>query len=296
MAERQPAQERRKIAPKDVFDRSNMPSRWERITSVSPKTPWDRKYLSFVAARYRGEKRLPHPDELEVPAEFYMRKQAQYLGWTAVAVAVVLVAIGTAIEAPALAALGVVVLVSAGAVLVFVWRLTESAVHSYQAERSRCRRALSRLYADSLDSQNTLTVNKMINCDEGTLAYCAAKIASELEQDPAWWSPHLGFIAINLWDEVAGIGLSAKQIAGDRKALEALERGRLCNAPDVRATINEYKKLRKEAIALLATRVYAFADYRDRVRRHGIAARRADAELKGVMRSVEDEQGRERLL
>jgi hypothetical protein len=42
----------------------------------------------------------------------------------------------------------------------------------------------------------------------------------------------------------------------DRKALEALEDGRLRNAPDVRATIAEYKKLRKEAIALLAkTRV-----------------------------------------
>jgi hypothetical protein len=99
-----------------------------------------------------------------------------------------------------------------------------------------------------------------------------------------------------LWDEVAGIGRSAKQIADDRQALEGLERDRLCDAKDVRATIVEYKKLRKQAIALLAARVYAFADYRDRVRLHGIAARHADAELKGVMRSVEDEQGRDRLL
>jgi len=31
----------------------------------------------------------------------------------------------------------------------------------------------------------------MINDDEGTLAYCAAKIASEIEQDPRWGSPRL---------------------------------------------------------------------------------------------------------
>jgi hypothetical protein len=147
-----------------------------------------------------------------------------------------------------------------------------------------------------LDSQNAATVNRMITCDEGTLAYCAAKIASEIEQDPAWWSQRLDFIAIDLWDEVAGIGWSAKQIHDDRKALEDLERSRLCDVSDVRATIVKYKKLRRQAIALLAARVYAFADYRDRVRRHGIAARRADAELQGVMRSAEDEWGRERLL
>jgi hypothetical protein len=39
--------------------------------------------------------------------------------------------------------------------------------------------------------------------------------------------------------------------------------------------INEYKKLRRAAVALLAARVYAFAVYRGRVRRHGIAARRS---------------------
>ena len=59
MAERQPVGAGHHIEPKDVFGRSNMPSRWERLTGVSPKIPEDRTFLSFVAARYRGETRLP---------------------------------------------------------------------------------------------------------------------------------------------------------------------------------------------------------------------------------------------
>ena len=55
MKEWQPAHAEREVKPKDVFARSNMPSRWERLTNVSPKTLQDRKYLAFVAARYRGD-------------------------------------------------------------------------------------------------------------------------------------------------------------------------------------------------------------------------------------------------
>jgi len=60
MGELQPVRGEREITAKDVFVRSNMPSRWERLTNVAPKTAPDRKYLAFVAARYRGDKRLPH--------------------------------------------------------------------------------------------------------------------------------------------------------------------------------------------------------------------------------------------
>ena len=68
MAELQPVRGEREITAKDVFVRSNMPSRWERLTNVAPKTAPDRKYLAFVAARYRGDKRVPHPGDLEPPA------------------------------------------------------------------------------------------------------------------------------------------------------------------------------------------------------------------------------------
>lgn len=55
------------VIPKDVFRRPNMPSRWERLTGVFPKTPPDRKYLAFVAARSRRDKQLPHPYALAIP-------------------------------------------------------------------------------------------------------------------------------------------------------------------------------------------------------------------------------------
>jgi hypothetical protein len=64
MAKRPDGGKRREITAKDVFDRSNMPSRWERLTGVGPKIPKDRKFLNFVAARYCGEPRLPHPRQL----------------------------------------------------------------------------------------------------------------------------------------------------------------------------------------------------------------------------------------
>ena len=38
MAELQPVGGEREITAKDVFVRSNMPSRWERLTNVAPKT------------------------------------------------------------------------------------------------------------------------------------------------------------------------------------------------------------------------------------------------------------------
>lgn len=136
----------------------------------------------------------------------------------------------------------------------------------------------------------------MINCDEGTLTYCAAKIASEIEQDPAWDSPHLDIIAIELWDELADIGASARQIAKDREATERLERGRLRGDPEVRAMIDADKQLRNEALTLLAARVHAFADYRDRLHRHGMAASRETSALSRAMRLASDEQAIDRLL
>lgn len=38
MAERQPAGAGREITPKDVFGRSNMPSRWERLDELATGT------------------------------------------------------------------------------------------------------------------------------------------------------------------------------------------------------------------------------------------------------------------
>ena len=64
----------------------------------------------------------------------------------------------------------------------------------------------------------------MIRRDEGTLAYCAAKIASEIEQDSNWRSSRLEVMPIDLRDELADIGKSARQIAEDRGATTALEK------------------------------------------------------------------------
>lgn len=67
MSRDQHAEGHNRIAPQDVFKRSNMPSWWERLTGVSPKTAEDRVFLSFVAARYLGEERMPDPDALVAP-------------------------------------------------------------------------------------------------------------------------------------------------------------------------------------------------------------------------------------
>ena len=106
MNERQPARAEREVKPKDVFARSNMPSRWERLTNVAPKTVRDRKYLAFVAARYRGDKRLPHPDALEPPRELHTREYAYCVCMAVGAIAIILAVAGLAVQLPVLVVVG----------------------------------------------------------------------------------------------------------------------------------------------------------------------------------------------
>ena len=279
----------REVEPKDVFDRSNMPSRWERLTGVAPKIAEDRKFLAFVAARYRGEKRLPHPDALAAPEELAHKQRTDFLcAWTSV-LAVVFGIVGLAAGLPVLAGLAAVVLVMAVVAVVVVSLSTESAVSEYYALRSRCQAAHDRLNGESLDPEYRSTLNTMINCDEGTLAYCAAKIASEIQRAAGWKSSRLDVATINLWDELAEIGASARQIAEDREMTEELERGRLRNDPEVRDTIEADKRLRREAMGLLAARVSALADYRDRVHRRGAIAVRDGRAINRAVRLAADE-------
>ena len=220
MNEWQPARAEREVKPKDVFARSNMPSRWERLTNVAPKTAQDRKYLAFVAARYRGDKRLPPPDALEAPREIYTRKSALHAGVPMAAVGVGLSAVGGATHLPLIVVAGVVLVVGALVAVLAVYLSTQQAVSQFYALKSRCERAESRLHADPMDSENTTTINEMIRCDEGTLAYCAAKIASEIEQDSNWRSSRLDILSIDLWEELAEVGASASQITEDRRATD----------------------------------------------------------------------------
>jgi hypothetical protein len=203
--------------------------------------------------------------------------------------AVTLAFIGLAAQLFALVFLGTVGLVAAVAVMVGVVIATAPVVTEFNGLKSRCEAAHARLSGDSLDPEFRSTLNDMINCDEGTLAYCAAKIASEIQRDPAWKSARLEFIAIDLWDELAEIGQSARQIAQDREATESLELGRLSDDPEVRQTIDADKQMRGEAITLLAARVHAFADYRDRVHRLGATALRDSRTVSRAMRLATDE-------
>ena len=283
------------IVPKDVFARSNMPSRWERIFNVAPKTSEDRKYLAFVAARFRGEDRLPHPHEVIPPVELRTRQRTQYAGWTSSALAIVLAWIGIAADSAWLVAAGIAVIFFAIAAMIVVSESTDPAIREYQVRRFLCEAAESRLQADLMEPINTSTLNEMITADEGTLAYCAAKIASEIEQDPAWKSLPLELISIDLWDEVAEVGESARQIAEDRKATARLENGRLRDDPEVRTMIDADRQLREEALRSLSARVSAFADYRDRLQREGMAVLRERNAPSRATRRFLDAQARERL-
>jgi hypothetical protein len=296
MSERQPVRAEREVTPKDVFARSNMPSRWERLTNVAPKTAQDRKYLAFVAARYRGDKRLAHPDELDPPDEIHSRRSTLCVGLASAAVGIALTAVGQATHLAASVVAGILLLGCALVAIVVVYVSTQPAVSQFYALKSRCEQAEFRLHADPMDSENTSTVNKMIRCDEGTLAYCAAKIASEIEQDSNWRSSRLEILPIDLREELAEVGESASQITEDREATTALESSRLRDDPDVRATVDEDKALTSEALTLLAARVYAFADYRDEVLRLSMYARRDSTALSRAVRRVADQQARERLL
>lgn len=101
---------------------------------------------------------------------------------------------------------------------------------------------------------------------------------------------------IDLWDELAEVGESARQIAEDRIATTSLEKSRLRDHADVKAEIAEDKRLRKESLALLAARVSAFADYRDRLHRLSVTATRDKNALSRAVRRVADEQATGRLL
>jgi hypothetical protein len=272
-----------------------MPSWWERMTGVAPKTATDSKYLAFLAARYRGEQRLPRPGALVAPDELRRQQWATFGGRWTCAGAITLVIIGLAAQQLVLAVTGGVVLCGAVVVMVRVSVATAPAINEFNVLKSRCEAAHSRLPANPMDPTYRSTLNEMIDCDEGTLAYCAAKIASEIEQDPAWKSERLEVIVIDLWDEVAEIGRSARQIAKDREVTERLERGRLRDGPEVQEMIDADKQLRSEAVALLAARVYAFTDYRDRVHRLGMAAVRESNTMSRAMRLAADEQAIDRL-
>lgn len=283
------------IRPQDVFRRSNMPSRWERIAGVSPKTVSDRKYLAFVAARYRGDERLPHPGSLAVPVEVQIRQATLWGGSVVAAMATVLGLAFAGQHATAVVTVSVVIVVCALAVMMVVSLWADPAIRQFNEIRSRSARADSRLRADPMDREDTDTVNEMITCDEGTLTYCAAKIASEIAQDPAWQKHAVGFVAIDLWDELAEVSASARQIADDGESTAALLRSRLRDDPDMRAVLEEDKQQRREAIALLAARVQAFADYRDRIHTVSVTTRRERTALNRAVRQVADGQARNRL-
>jgi hypothetical protein len=282
------------VTPKDVFRRSSMPSRWERLVGVAPKTAADRKYLAFAAARYRGEERLPHPDALRVPRAVTARYVTHSLGWLVVSIAVMLALAGLK-AGGALAVTGVAVALCALAVMTFALASARPAVREYEARRNLCQQAHARLHANPLDRIDLDSLNAMIGCDEGTLTYCAAKIISEIVQDPAWRPDAIDFVAINLWNELSDIGASAQQLARDRKASEDMQRSRLRDDPELRAAIAEDQRECAAALALLADRVHALAVYRDHIQRTGLVARRERNALDRATREAADTFAKDRL-
>lgn len=292
MADRQP--EPRRVVPQDVFARSNMPSRWERIWGVAPKTVCDRKFLAFVAARYRGEVRLPHPDSLVQPGEVTRWHSARTAAYVVGPCAGLLTIIGLASNVVWIVALGIAVLLAVAIWIAVVRNATQPAIRTFSDKFARSTQADQRLHADPMDQENTRTIEQMILCDEGTLAYCAAKIASEIEQDPAWTTSHVGFVPIDLWDEVAEAGEGARQISHHREAATELERSRLRDDAEVKIAIDEYQQRRRESIAGLAARIHAFADFRDRVHRAGVLERSEAAALGQAWRSAVDDVARDR--
>ena len=289
MAEISGAGAERAVSPKDVFQRSNMPSRWERLTGVSPKIDADRRFLVFMANRYRGEARLPHPDDMTPPAALFVRTIAMVVA----AGSVLIGALGLA-NHPAMAVVGGALLACALLVLLAVAAWTGPSIRQYRDLRARAVEAESRLQSERLSTADAGTLNEMIQCDEGTLAYCAAKIASEIDRDPGWGTHSVGFLQIDLWDELADVGASARGIAQDRKATEQLERGRLRDDPEIRAVITEDKRQRRAALDALAARIHDFADYRDRIQRISAREVRDRSSLDRATRLVSDEQARNR--
>lgn len=283
------------ITPRDVFARCNMPSRWERITNVNPKIARDRKYLAYLAARYLNEERLPDPGELVPPDELRMRERVGVAVTRGCLFAFLVMIIGFTGGLPVLTVVGGVIAAVALAIMGAVWMETAGAVNEYALLQSRCAQAQSRLRANPLHPRYRSTLDQMINCDEGTLAYCAAKIASEIRREPAWNSEYLELLPIDLFEELAEIAQSARQISDERKATESLECNRLRDDPEVQEMIAADKQRREESIGLLAARVHAFADYRDRLVRRGMAAVREKNTANRAMRLAADEVAIDRL-
>jgi len=289
MTERQPGKQRSDISPKDVFERSNMPSWWERLTGVSPKIAEDRMYLSFVAARYLGEERLCPPGALAVPIEVHQKRTADFVGSWAGAGAVILAVIGLASGHPVVFGIASVGLILSLAFVGFVSTTTSVAIKDFEALKSRCDAAHARIHGDTLDSKYGLALQAMITHDEGTLAYCAAKIASEIQRQDAADPATVDVISIDLWDELEQIATSAREIAEDREETEELKQSRLRSERTVQETIDSDQQLRQEALGLLAARVSAFADYRDRLELLRTASRREHRITSRAMRLAADE-------
>lgn len=248
-----------------------------------------------MAARYSGEERLPDPGALVYPHEFRQKQDANLFGGYACVAAIILAIIGLSADQPIVFGVATLGLIAAVAVMVVVSVSTAPAIADFSALRARCEAAHARLHGDSLDPEYRSTINAMINCDEGTLAYCAAKIASEIQRQVALESAGLEVIAIDLWDELDAIGASAREIAEDREETESLDRSRLRDDREVGETIAADKQMRDAAIALLSARVYAFADYRDRLHRLGTAVLRESRINSRAIRLAADELAANRL-
>lgn len=266
-----------------------MPSRWERLTGVSPKIAEDKLFLAFVASRYLGEKRYPHPDTLTVPVELRQKRTADLLGGWACVGSILLAILALAAGQPVLFGIASLGLIAAVVAIVLVSIATTPTILKFNALKAECETAHTRLHADSLDPEYRAALNAMINYDEGTLAYCAAKIASEIRRQVAAEAARLEVVAIDLWDELDAIATSAREITEDREQAEWLERSRLRDQPEVQATLESDQQLRATAMGLLAGRVYAFADYRDRLHILGTNAWRDSRITRRALRLTSDE-------
>jgi len=101
-----------------------------------------------VAARYSGDKRLPHPDDLE---PFPQARTVLRIGWALGAVALALAAAGLAMDLALLTAAGIIVMACAVVAVTVVVISTQPAINQFHALKSRCERAEFRLHADPMD-------------------------------------------------------------------------------------------------------------------------------------------------
>lgn len=202
----------------------------------------------------------------------------------------VLAVIGLAASQPLIFGVAALGLIGTVVTIMMISVSTSPAILEFNALKSECERAHARLHGDSLDPEYRSTLDTMIACDEGTLAYCAAKIASEIQRQVASQSSKLEVIAIDLWDELDAIVTPAHA----RSPKTAREPTNLSAAGSAISARSEKRSTRtagygSAAIALLAARVYAFADYRDRLHLLGTAAWRDARITSRAMRLTSDE-------